>query len=95
MLYTFSQSDYPKTELDDYFLYITEKDAVVLWQDGVLLAVKYPDYFVKFKGNCMILEQDILARNLTTLLPQNSKIKLISIEELVGGTENYSPQLSI
>ena len=35
MLYTFSQSDYPKTELDDYFLYITEKDAVVLWQDGV------------------------------------------------------------
>lgn len=95
MLYTFSQSDYPKTELDDYFLYITEKDAVVLWQDGVLLAVKYPDYFVKFKGNCMILEQDILARNLTTLLPQNSKIKLISIEELVGVTENYSPQLSI
>ena len=95
MLYTFSQSDYPKTELDDYFLYITEKDAVVLWQDGVLLAVKYPDYFIKFKGNCMILEQDILARNLTTLLPQNSKIKLISIEELVGVTENYSPQLSI
>ena len=44
MLYTFSQSDYPKTELDDYFLYITEKDSVVLWQDGVLLAVKYPDY---------------------------------------------------
>jgi len=48
MLYTFSQSDYPKTELDNYFLYITEKDAVVLWQDGVLLAVKYPDYFAKF-----------------------------------------------
>ena len=30
MLYTFSQSDYPKTELDDYFSYITEK-MVVLW----------------------------------------------------------------
>lgn len=50
MLYTFSQSDYPKTELDDYFSYITEKDAVVLWQDGVLLAIKYPDYFAKCKG---------------------------------------------
>lgn len=95
MLYTFSQSDYPQTELDDYFSYITEKDAVVLWQDGVLLAVKYPDYFAKCKGNCMILKQDILARNLTGLLPQSSKIKLISIEELVGITENYSPQLSL
>ena len=95
MLYTFSQSDYPKNELDNYFSYITEKDAVVLWQNGVLLAVKYPNYFAKCKGNCMILKQDILARNLTTLLPKNSKIKLISIEELVGITENYSPQLSI
>ncbi len=91
MLYTFSQSDYPKTELDDYFSYITEKDAVVLWQDGVLLAIKYPDYF----ANCMILKQDILARNLTALLPQSNKIKLISIEELVGITENYLPQLSL
>lgn len=95
MLYTFSQSDYPKTELDGYFLYITEKDSVVLWQDGVLLAVKYPDYFARCKANYMMLEQDILARNLTALLPQNSKIKLISIEELVGITENYSPQLSL
>ena len=95
MLYTFSQSDYPKTELDDYFLYITEKDAVVLWQDGVLLAVKYPDYFARCKANYMMLEQDVLARNLTALLPQISKIKLISIEELVGITENYSPQLSL
>ena len=43
----------------------------------------------------MMLEQDVLARNLTALLPQISKIKLISIEELVGITENYSPQLSL
>ena len=43
----------------------------------------------------MILKLDILARNLTALLPQNSKIKLISIEELVGITENYLPQLSL
>ena len=95
MLYTFSLSDYPKTELDDYLLYITEKDAVVLWQNGVLLAIKYPDYFARCKANCMMLEQDVLARNLTVLLPQNSKIKLISIEELVEITESYSPQLSL
>ena len=77
------------------FYILQKKDAVVLWQDGVLLAVKYPDYFSRCKANCMMLEQDVLARNLTALLPQISKIKLISIEELVGITENYSPQLSL
>lgn len=41
MLYTFSQAHYSETELQRYLTEITENDAVVLWQDGVLLAVKY------------------------------------------------------
>ena len=39
MLYTFSQAHYSETELQRYLTEITENDAVVLWQDGVLLAV--------------------------------------------------------
>ena len=40
MLYTFSQAHYAETDLQRYLTEITENDAVVLWQDGVLLAVK-------------------------------------------------------
>ena len=45
MLYTFSQAHYSETELQRYLTEITENDAVVLWQDGVLLAVKYGEMF--------------------------------------------------
>ena len=95
MLYTFSQSDYPKTELDDCFLYITEKDAVVLWQDSVLLTVKYPDYFARCKANCMMLEQDVLARNLTALLPRESKVRSITMLDFVAITQKFYPQLAL
>ena len=67
MLYTFSQADYPQRELEGYFANITENDTVVLWQDGVLLAIKYPHYFEQCPAECLLLEQDILARNLTAL----------------------------
>ena len=45
MLYTFSQAHYSETDLQRYLTEITENDAVVLWQDGVLLAVKYGEMF--------------------------------------------------
>ena len=38
MLYTFSQAHYSEIEFQRYLTEITENDAVVLWQDGVLLA---------------------------------------------------------
>ena len=47
MLYTFSQTHYSETGLQRYLTEITENDAVVLWQDGVLLAVKYGEMFTK------------------------------------------------
>ena len=49
MLYTFSQAHYSETELQRYLTEITENDAVVLWQDGVLLAVKYREMFTQMQ----------------------------------------------
>ena len=67
MLYCFSQAAYSDDELTGYFATMTKNDAVVLWQDGVLLAIKYPHYFKECKASCFVLEQDISARNLTAL----------------------------
>lgn len=95
MLYTFSQADYPRAELEGYFHHMTEKDAVVLWQDGVLLAVKYPELFAHCQGKCVALEQDISARNLTALFSQTSKVRLISLTDLVDITTRFSPQMAL
>lgn len=95
MLYTFSQANYSDDELQGYSSAMTENDSVVLWQDGVLLAIKYPDYFKTGKARCFALEQDILARNLTALLPADNKMRLISFADLVDITEQYSPQLAL
>ena len=94
MLYTFSQAHYSKTELQRYLTEITENDAVVLWQDGVLLAVKYGEMFTQCKGQCFVLEQDVLARNVTALLP-NNKVRSISLTDFVDLTAQYSPQIAL
>ena len=94
MLYTFSQAHYSETELQRYLTEITENDAVVLWQDGVLLVVKYGEMFTQCKGQCFVLEQDVLARNLTALL-SNNKVRSISLADLVDLTAQYSPQIAL
>ena len=94
MFYTFSQAHYSETELQRYLTEITENDAVVLWQDGVLLAVKYREVLTQCKGQCFVLEQDVLARNLTALLP-NNKVRSISLADLVDLTAQYSPQIAL
>ena len=94
MLYTFSQAHYSETDLQRYLTDITENDAVVLWQDGVLLVVKYGEMFNQCKGQCFVLEQDVLARNLTTLL-SNNKVRSISLADLVDLTAQYSPQIAL
>ena len=68
---------------------------MVLWQDGVLLAVKYGEVLTQCKGQCFMLEQDILARNLTALLPENNKVRSISLTYLVDLTAQYSPQIAL
>ena len=94
MFYTFSQAHYSETDLQRYLTDITENDAVVLWQDGVLLAVKYGEMFTQCKGQGFVLEQDVLARNLTALLP-NNKVRSISLADLVDLTAQYSPQIAL
>ena len=94
MLYTFSQAHYSETDLQRYLTEITENDAVVLWQDGVLLVVKYGEMFTQCKGQCFVLEQDVLARNLTALL-SNNKVRSISLADLVDLTAQYSPQIAL
>ena len=94
MLYTFSQAHDSETDLQRYLTEITENDAVVLWQDGVLLAVKYGEMFTQCKGQCFVLEQDVLARNLTALL-SNNKVRSISLADLVDLTAQYSPQIAL
>ena len=95
MLYTFSQAHYSEADLQRYLTEITENDAVVLWQDGVLLAVKYGEIFTQCKGQYFVLEQDVLARNLTALLPENNQVRSISLADLVGLTAQYSPQIAL
>ena len=94
MLYTFSQAHYSETELQRYLTEITENDAVVLWQDGVLLAVKYGEMLTQCKGQCFMLKQDVLARNLTALLSNNQE-RSISLADLVDLTAQYSPQIAL
>lgn len=94
MLYTFSQAHYSETDLQRYLTEITENDAVVLWQDGVLLAVKYGEMLTQCKGQCFMLKQDVLARNLTALL-SNNQVRSISLADLVDLTAQYSPQIAL
>ncbi|OOF78940.1 hypothetical protein BKG96_04430 [Rodentibacter caecimuris] len=95
MLYCFSQANYDKEELMSYLSLVTESDAVVLWQDAVLLMVKHPNYFKHCKAHCFALEQDILARNLTALLPKENTVQLISLLDLVDITAEYFPQMAL
>lgn len=95
MLYTFSRAHYSETDLQRYLTGIMENDAVVLWQDGVLLAVKYGEMFIQCKGQCFMLEQDVLARNLTALLPENNQVRSILLTDFVELTAQYSPQIAL
>ncbi|OOF50337.1 hypothetical protein BKK54_06730 [Rodentibacter genomosp. 1] len=95
MLYCFSQSSYDNDELVTFLSSVTENDAVVLWQDGVLLAIKYPQYFESCEGKCFAIEPDVIARDLTALLPEESKVRLISLMDLVDITEQYFPQVTL
>ncbi len=95
MLYTFSQSQYSQTELERYLLNAGAQDAVVLWQDGVLLALKQADLLARCEAPCFALEMDISARNLTALLPENAKVRLISLADFVAISEQYYPQIAL
>ncbi|ACS98364.1 hypothetical protein NJ8700_09735 [Aggregatibacter aphrophilus NJ8700] len=95
MLYTFSQADYDQQTLEIYLRNANATDAIVLWQDGVLLAIKQADVLARCQAPCFVLENDLLARNLTALLPENAKVRSISLADFVAISEQYSPQIAL
>ncbi|MDO9830826.1 DsrH/TusB family sulfur metabolism protein [Glaesserella parasuis] len=87
MLYTFSKAQYDLSTLNAILEQVTPDDAIVLWQDGVLQAVKYPQLFTN--KTVFVLQNDIEARGLTTTLPTTSLAMLVQL------TEKYYPQAYI
>ena len=91
MLYTLAKANYDEETLNFFFSHLSENDAVVLWQDGVLQAVKNPQFFVKLP-HCYLLEQDVQARGLQGKLATFHQIRLSDFVQL---TEVYFPQIAI
>lgn len=92
MLYTFSQACYDKNELQRYFRYMTENDAVVLWQNGVFLAIKESALLTQSKAPIYVLETDAQARGLTENINTDW---LISVRDLVDLTNEIAPQFAL
>lgn len=88
MLYTLSKAQYDKQELSTLLAQLQPTDALLLWQDGVLQAVKNPQLFTN-RENVVALAQDLQARNLITT------VKTISLEQAVKLTEAFYPQMSL
>lgn len=88
MLYTLSRAQYDKQELTTLLAQLQPTDALLLWQDGVLQAVKNPQLFAN-RENVFALTQDLQARNLTVT------VETISLEQAVRLTERFYPQVSL
>lgn len=88
MLYTLSKAQYDKQELASLLAQLQSTDALLLWQDGVLQAVKNPQLFAN-RENVFALTQDLQARNLTVT------VETISLEQAVRLTEEFYPQVSL
>lgn len=88
MLYTLSQANYDANTLTDILAQVTENDAVLLWQDGVLQAVKNPEKFANLP-NVFVLEPDCTARRIQTHLTA------LSLADTVRLTERFSPQIAL
>lgn len=88
MLYTLSKAQYDKQELSTLLAQLQPTDALLLWQDGVLQAVKNPQLFAN-RENVFALIQDLQARNLTVT------VETISLEQVVRLTEGFYPQVGL
>ena len=88
MLYILSKAQYDKQELTTLLAQLQPTDALLLWQDGVLQAVKNSQLFAN-RENVFALTQDLQARNLTVT------VETISLEQAVRLTEEFYPQVSL
>lgn len=88
MLYTLSHSH--SENLNALLAQITANDALVLWQDGVLQAVKNPQLFATLP-NVFVLENDLIARGLSL----SCDLPTVSMTDLVELTERFYPQVAL
>ena len=88
MLYTLSKAQYDIQELTALLAQLQPSDALLLWQDGVLQAVKNPQLFAN-RENVFALAQDLQARNLTANVAQ------VTLEQAVKLTEDFYPQVAL
>ncbi|MBE2897208.1 sulfurtransferase complex subunit TusB [Pasteurellaceae bacterium HPA106] len=95
MLYTFSKSYYPEDELSLILANLRVDDAVLLWQEGVMLAQTHRTLLHALQTPCYALAQDIKARNLTALFAELPIIEQIDMAELVRVSERFHPQLAL
>lgn len=96
MLYTFSQADYNENELLSYLSRCSCQDALVCWQDAVLLPIKYPHLWQNLPASCYVLQTDLQARQLEQVFSLlNTNIQPISLNEFVDLTEQYFPQIAL
>lgn len=86
MLYTLSKAH--MEQLHEILAQLGPQDALLLWQDGVLQAVKTPQLFATLP-NVFVLENDLIARGLSSPLRQ------ISLAELVELSEQFFPQVAL
>lgn len=91
MLYTFSKAQYDNETLRVFLTNLAESDVVVLWQDGILQAVKNRDIFANIP-HCYLLEQDVVARGLSEQL---LSFHTLSLLEFVKLTETHFPHIGI
>lgn len=89
MLYTLSKAQYDLNELQTTLAQLTADDRLVLWQDGVLLPIKYPQIFAQISP--LVLANDVVARGLADGYPAQQ----ISLAELVEITERFYPQVGL
>lgn len=89
MLYTLSKADYDKAHLTTILDNVSAEDAVLLWQDGVLQAVKNPECFANL--TVFVLAQDIEARGLNACNP----FPTLTLAEFISLTETQFPQVAL
>ncbi|WP_392566314.1 sulfurtransferase complex subunit TusB [Utexia brackfieldae] len=94
MLHTLSHTS-SQTDSALLLSLINQQDIIVLWQDGVTIAVKGNDLLQDmFKQSIQVyaLKQDISARGLLPLLDDN--VILIDMEACIALTAQHYPQLA-
>lgn len=88
MLYTFSKANYDLAWLTQTLAQFDENDIALLWQDGVLQAVKNTECFANVRT--YVLSEDLQARGLTHI----NTFPEVELNEVVTLTEYYFPQIA-